>query len=164
MKHGDFVTNCYGQARALGTEFARFHGRHDTDEWVSLACFQLVMAAQKFTAPEQYAEPSFWAFAKAFIWRRLTDALRTETNRGKRDSQGLDPSTPVSHDFTRRSDAAVTLSLAMPFLTKTQKRWLDGVLLLGVVTEADAEVIGMKLDAFRWHRRHTILRIREVLS
>ena len=164
MQHGDLVTTCYRQTRALGWNFAKTHGLTDADEWRALACFQLVMAARKFNAPPEFRAAAFWAFARKFIWARLVDHLRSVTHRGKVKIVLLEPSLPGIDRFTDRSDAAIVISYAMPFLTKGQRRVIGAVLVYGIDSIGAAGSLGLKMSAFRKLRHEALKRMREVLS
>ena len=158
------MTKCYGQARALGHRFAEAHRLADVDESISLACFQLVMAALKFTPPADHVEASFWSFAKKFIWSRMIDDLRVTTKRGQRRFVELDAATPSRVNFTDRSNAAIVIGYAQPFLTKGQRKVIGAVLAYGIDNQGAAAEQGVTRNAFCQQRTVAVKRMREVLS
>ena len=164
MRNEELVTKCYGQARALGHDFARAHNFPDVDEWISLACFQLVMAALKFTPPPDHRGGAFWSFARKFIWNRLTDNLRVTSKRGRCKLGPLETSTPDPERFCDRSNAAIVIGYAQPFLTKGQRKVIGAVMVYGIDSVGAAAEMGMKLSAFRKQRHEALKRMREVLS
>lgn len=162
MENEELVIAHMSEAKHLARRFeSRAQFGRDYSEAESVAMLALVEAGIRF---KPSSGVPFWAFARMRVMGALIDALRSKSGRRSR---------AVFMELTERSafhspwepiDARMALESGRPFLTKRQKQFIDGVLILGIEAESDAEVIGMSKDRYRFHRRGAILRIREVLS
>lgn len=168
MKNEQLVLSHMGNAKSLARQFAAKAPVPDYKESESIALLALVESAARYTGATSNGA-HFWGFARPHVFGALVDSVRSRYGRGETPRVMVNLEHKYREETAARDpwsaiDARVTLGLAMPFLSKAEGKFLNGVILLGVATEADAEVIGMTVHRYRWNRRQTLRRIREVLS
>lgn len=148
MDNEDLVNEYFGNALALGRQFAK---GHDPDEWASFAAFELWRAALLFKHPEGRDRfRSFWGFARRHIEARMIDRLRQDTNRGKRRFIGL-PACLTAADCYSSIDAKLSVERAIrrAHLSKTEKK----------VALADLAGVSLHFDTHA-HRYQAIRKMR----
>lgn len=163
MKNEQLVLSHISHAKSMARSFASKIGFREQDESESIAMLALVESGGRYSGEEQNGA-HFWAFVKPRVAGALVDSVRSRYGRAGQRIFVEVSDTMASYDPSGAIDARIMLQAAIPLMTKTQKKFLNGVLYLGVSTEADAEMLGMTIHHYRFVRRGVKRRIREAIK